>query len=242
MKPNGKKILVIGAGNGIGRGVALSLRQAGYYVIGTDLKHNSMDGVVDEAIVSDFFSSEARANLLKRLLHGVPLAGLVCGPYPSHDKRPLREMTWTELGSQIEGILGAPVDLARLFLLNCLQTSGEQTITFIGSEMGGCGMLRSRSIAYDASKAGLIQATQVLARECVEGGLNVRVNLVAPGATDTPGERLHASETALKESWRRLPAGRPANVLEIGQAVRFVIENQMMRGATLVVNGGEHLI
>jgi 3-oxoacyl-[acyl-carrier protein] reductase len=94
------------------------------------------------------------------------------------------------------------------------------------------------SMAYGASKAGLISLTRNLARALAP---EVRVNAVAPGLVDTdwtrdwPAERKRASieRTLLKRAC--VPA-------DIASAIVFLcVDNTMITAQTLVVDGGYSL-
>jgi glucose 1-dehydrogenase len=66
----------------------------------------------------------------------------------------------------------------------------------------------------------------------------VRVNLVEPGWTDTPGERTWLSEEALRAAGRELPLGRLATPRDIGRAVVFLASEPYIVGTVLRVDGG----
>ena len=95
---------------------------------------------------------------------------------------------------------------------------------------------RPMSIAYAASKAGLIALTKSLA-EAVAGGR--RVNAVAPGLIDT--EILDGvSQKRLDEIISTTPMQRIGQPEEVARAVLFLVSEQSsyMTGQTLVVCGG----
>jgi 3-oxoacyl-[acyl-carrier protein] reductase len=91
------------------------------------------------------------------------------------------------------------------------------------------------SIAYGASKAGLINLTRNLARALAP---EVRVNAVAPGLVDTPwiGAWSEERKAALVD---RTPLGRICTPDDIAEAILFLaVEGSMITGQTLVVDGG----
>ena len=63
-----------------------------------------------------------------------------------------------------------------------------------------------RAMAYNMSKAALEHMAKTAAIEVAEHG--IRVNLIQPGWTDTPGERKFASEETLRQAGAKIPLGR----------------------------------
>ncbi len=98
------------------------------------------------------------------------------------------------------------------------------------------------SVAYGASKAGVINATRSLSREWAP---KVRVNCIAPGLIMTEGaEYLAPTEEAKKAIASRIPAGRIGHVDEIADVVHFLASPaaRYITGETIVVDGGARQI
>jgi NAD(P)-dependent dehydrogenase (short-subunit alcohol dehydrogenase family) len=88
---------------------------------------------------------------------------------------------------------------------------------------------------YSAAKAGLLGFTKTAARELAQN--NITVNAIAPGFIET--DMVGAIPEEVQESiLKTIPLGRFGQPEEIAQAVRFIVENDYMTGATLDVNGG----
>jgi NAD(P)-dependent dehydrogenase (short-subunit alcohol dehydrogenase family) len=117
-----------------------------------------------------------------------------------------------------------------------LERMGESLAIVNMGSVSGMRADRGRA-AYGASKAGLKLMSEVLALEY--GSAGVRVNCVAPGHVETPGDsRLHAAE---HRSWlTRVPQRRCGEPEEIAAAVAFLLspEASYINGHTLVVDGG----
>ena len=118
-----------------------------------------------------------------------------------------------------------------------MKEAGQGAIVNIASVAG----IRSvgSSIAYAASKAGLINLTVALARVLAP---EVRVNCVAPGFIDTRWLRAGLGDfydRAKEATASQTPLGRVATPEDIAQSVLGLIEAaDFVTGQTLVVDGG----
>jgi len=89
--------------------------------------------------------------------------------------------------------------------------------------------------SYTISKFALLGLTQVLARALAP---SIRVNGVALGLTLPPPEM---TEARFRELHARAPLGSGAEVADVVDAVRFMVEAGRVTGETLIVDGGEHM-
>ncbi len=94
------------------------------------------------------------------------------------------------------------------------------------------------SLPYTAAKAAVNHMGRVMANELAAH--RIRVNVVEPGWTDTPGEREFASDLEITQQGRSLPLGRLAKVEDIAQGVAFLASEKAdyITGATLRIDGG----
>ena len=92
--------------------------------------------------------------------------------------------------------------------------------------------------AYNGAKAAVNQMARTWAAELAPFG--IRVNLVEPGWTDTPGERQHYTEAQIASLGQQLPLKRLATPDEIADAVKFLVSDgaAYITGAALRVDGG----
>ena len=95
-----------------------------------------------------------------------------------------------------------------------------------------------RAMAYNMSKAAIEHMAKTAAIELSEH--RVRVNMIQPGWTDTPGERKFATEETLEKAGAGIPLGRLGTSEEMAEAILFLSDpaNNYMTGATLLVDGG----
>jgi len=90
--------------------------------------------------------------------------------------------------------------------------------------------------AYSAAKAGVNALTAVWAKEL--SPLGIRVVAVAPGFTETDSTKEAMSETALRETIKKVPLRRLGKPEEIAEGVLFVIQNDFFNGKVLKLDGG----
>jgi glucose 1-dehydrogenase len=96
-------------------------------------------------------------------------------------------------------------------------------------------------MAYNMAKAAVDQMARTAAVELLKH--RIRVNIVHPGWTDTPGERKFFSEEVLKRAAAGLPLGRLAQPEEIARGVLFLVDpaSSYVTGSTLSIDGGTQL-
>ena len=97
------------------------------------------------------------------------------------------------------------------------------------------------SMAYNMAKAAVDQMARTAALELAS--YRIRVNIVYPGWTDTPGERKYFTEEVLKRAGAALPLGRLARPEEIARGVLFLVDpaSEYITGSTLAIDGGTQL-
>ena len=119
------------------------------------------------------------------------------------------------------------------------------------SSVGGI-TAASSSVAYSASKAGMLGLSRSMARDF--GKHNIRVNTVCPGWVDTPMvqgaldalSRIHGvSKDGAKHLLTRWsPLGRMAEPVELANCITFLASPaaSFVTGAVLVADGGQSIV
>ncbi|OKL57903.1 hypothetical protein UA08_06417 [Talaromyces atroroseus] len=111
------------------------------------------------------------------------------------------------------------------------------------SSISGIVKVAQHHFNYNTSKAAAIHLTKMLAHEVSSSGLKIRINSIAPGVFPsemTAQESNEAQKSSLpKEQYEgKVPAGRPGNDRDMGNAVLYATTNQYVNGQTIVVDGG----
>jgi 3-oxoacyl-[acyl-carrier protein] reductase len=226
---SGKRILVTGAANGIGRATAEAFAAEGARVIGLDIHPGTgsvpiiaCDLTREDDIVASVARSVAELGGLDVLVNN---AGIL-------KEAPLSKVT----AALIDQHYAVNVRAAILVTREALPHLGDGSrIVNIASELAYLG--RANASVYCATKAAMLGLTRSWAREFAP---SILVNAVAPGPTDTP---LLAFET-LNDEQKKLetahPLGRIGRPEEVAAAVLFLAgpSATLFTGQCLGANGG----
>lgn len=243
---SGEKIaLVTGASKGIGKVIAVELARAGHHVA---VNYNSdAAGAAETVSEIEKLGRKAvaiQANVgktedIRRLFsefdsHFGTLDVLVCNAAVQTWKAflDLTEEEWDKvLNTNLKGTFLCTQEGARRMVAG---GRGGSVIT-LGS---GCNQKAfPRLVDYTTSKGGIEMLTKVAAVEL--GKYKIRVNCVAPGATEVERTKLEAGDYA--GTWApQTPLGRIGLPIDIARAVVFFAceQSEFITGQTLFVDGG----
>jgi NAD(P)-dependent dehydrogenase (short-subunit alcohol dehydrogenase family) len=229
----GRRIVVTGAGSGIGRGVAMLFAREGAGLI---LLDRQPDGLQDTArqtgghpFVADITDEPAVTEAIGR---GAAALGGIDGVVNAAGimrKGAMAEMPADAWRQVIEVNLTGTYIVTRACVPWLTRQPGSTVVNIASAQ----GLLPNAAgfTAYAASKGGVINLTRALAAELAP---SVRANSVSPGMVDTPmadGYRGNTGNYAL---------GRLADPQEIAQVVLFLTsaESSYVTGAALAADGG----
>ena len=228
-----KKIAVVTGGvRGIGKAVAMALKERGYTVYALYSRdEKSAAQALNEGLIcvrADVRSEEeitAFFSVLKRVDVLVNNAGISVVAQ-------LQDTTAEQFDDlyavNVRGAFLCAREAAKKMIS---QKSGSIiNVSSVWGEVGG-----SCESAYSATKGALLALTKALAKELGYSG--IRVNSVSPGVIDTAmNARFSAEEiAALKEE---IPLGRLGAGDDVAKAVLSLIDCEYVTGADVPVNGG----
>jgi len=239
LRLDGRNVIVIGSGQGIGRQAAHALASAGARPMCVDLDEDLATEVAAEtggiAWVGDatkradvdrlFADAEAQLGKLDGVVDIIgmsrygPLVDLDDDDWDWHFDIVLRHAYYAiQRGGR------------------AMAASGGGAMAFVASVSGLTGA--AWHAAYGSAKAGLISLVKSAAVEL--GPANVRVNAVAPGSIRTPRIALRGGEETMNRLGAQVPMGRVGEPSEIAAALLFLVSDlaSYITGQTLVVDGG----
>jgi NAD(P)-dependent dehydrogenase (short-subunit alcohol dehydrogenase family) len=237
--PNGKTVIVTGASQGIGAGLANAFVERGYNVVATSRQVSASDAfrassqlaLVDgdigdpETAAKVTETAIARFGTIDALVNNAGI--FFTKPFVDYTIEDFRKLSSTNL----EGFIHLTQRVVKQMLA---QKSGGSIVSIttplIDHPIAGL----TASVAM-MTKGGIDAISKNLAMEYARDG--IRVNTVAPGVVDTP---LHKDNP--KDFLRTLsPMGSISDVRDIVDAVIFLTEARNVTGEVLNVDGGAHL-
>ncbi len=226
-----KTALVIGATRGIGAATAARLVQEGYRVAGT---HRGT-GQVPENVIPIELDIREEASITAGFKAALEALGRL-------------DVLIVNSGITRDGLLmrASEDDVLEVFRVNAvgpILASKAALKPMLRQKSGSIVLVSSMSVkygvagqtTYTASKGAVEAFTRSLAREYAGRGL--RVNVVAPGTTDTDMVAAMTEEDRA-HMMADVPMGRLATPDEIADAIIHTAENTYMSGATIAVSGG----
>ncbi len=239
MATEAKTIIVTGASQGIGAGIARAFLDRGYRVVANsrrittsgafspadnlalvdgDIADPQIATKIAEAAIGRFGSIDALVNnagifFTKRFTD-----------YTAEDFRSL-------VSTNLEGFLY----ITQLAIIQMLSQKTGGSIVTITAALARNPIRGVTAAVPMITKGGLETITQHLAMEYARDG--IRVNAVAPGVVYTPMHR----ETPKGVMESLSPMGRPSTVNDIADAVMYLTDATTVTGDILYVDGGSHI-
>jgi NAD(P)-dependent dehydrogenase (short-subunit alcohol dehydrogenase family) len=230
-----KSAVVTGAGNGIGRAIALAFAEAGAKVVCVDLDKAAADATAAKigseafAIACDVSSESEVEAAAKLILAKCPIIHVLVNGAAGHDPNGTVHVFAVNVGGAF---------LMSRAILPAMIEAGGGSIIHIASQLGS--VAGPRRAVYCATKGALIQLAKAMATD--HAGQKVRVNTLSPGAVETDRlvKRFGDMETARRTAAPKHLLQRLGQPDEIAQAAVFLASDasSFMTGADLLVDGG----
>lgn len=246
-----KIIFITGAGQGIGRGIAEAVAEANGDVVATDINLElgeetarlvekkgrrglplSVDVTNGESIQSAVEQAKVEFGRIDGLVNN---AGVIV---MDDALEATREDELFQYDVNVHGLLACSRIVAREFIG---QGNGGAIVNLASNagKVGYPGM-----VAYNASKAAVINITRSLSMEWAPHDINV--NAVCPGAVNTPmlraaATRFEGDPDEVVKTMHARQMDRLIDPIEVGRVIAFLLSDQavIIRGQSINVDGGD---
>lgn len=250
MRLKGRSAIITGAGQGIGRAIAIKLAQEGARIVVTDLDHdnaknveNEIKGMGHEALsyqvdVTKYARVEEMVKDVARIFNGIDILVNNAGWDKIEPFLQSEEATWDKV---ISINFKGPINCFKAVLPFMVERKCGKVIS-ISSDAGRVGS--TGEAVYSGAKAGIIAFSKTIAREVAQH--NIHVNCVCPGPTDTPLlQSISTINPKLVDALKRAtPLGKLAKPEDIAGAVAFLASDEAshITGQVLSVSGGMTMV
>lgn len=242
---NGKKAIVTGSGQGLGRAFALALARAGADIavidinlenaknVSKEIRETGRDSLALKADVSKYQDIYRMIDSILSRWGGIDIAVNNAGNAQFKDAIDITEKDWDSIVNlNLRGTFFCCQAEARV-----MKPKNYGKIINIASICGRTIWPQFQS-SYNASKAAVIHLTRSLAVEWIKYG--IRVNSISPGVTITPG----LTPKVISIFTARAPIGKTLSTSDLEEAVLFLASpgSDFIIGQDIVIDGGYTLV
>ena len=235
-----KVVLLTGASGGIGKSIALKMKESGARLIISGTRKNVLDEIVTQlgsdtkSIVTNLSSKEsilALANEAETIHGRIDILINNAGITADNLFLRMKDEDWDKV---ININLSASMRLTRQVIKGMLKRKSGRII-FISSIVGYTGNAGQSN--YSASKSALVGLTKSIALEVASRGITC--NLIAPGFISTPMTDKLTDEQK-KKIIVNIPVNRLGEVEDISNGCVYLASDEasFLTGTTLHINGG----
>ncbi|RKE47270.1 MULTISPECIES: SDR family oxidoreductase [unclassified Sphingomonas] len=229
---SGKVVIVTGASQGLGEGIARGYRERGWRVVGVSRSiapADEPDWLTVAGDVGDPAAAEAVAartlDRFGRIDTLVNNAGVFIGEaFTDYSDEQYRQI----LATNLDGFF----HMTRHALPAMVRNGGGHVVQIV-TTLAEHANAEFPSVLASLTKGGLAAATRSLAIEYAARG--IRANAISPGIMETP---MHPAETRAKLG-KYHPLGRMGTVADVVQAILYLEDAKFVTGEILHVDGGQ---
>lgn len=241
----GRNVLITGAANGIGRGIAAAFAAEGAHVWLTDINRDAAevtaaeltnDGATCTASQLDVTNPQAIATLLANIKRADGRLDTLVNNAGLNVRADFRHMSDDDWQTIRETNLDSLVRISR-DAFSLLKASDHASIVNLASIMARRGL--RQLVGYSATKGAVVSLTRGMAVEYAAFG--IRVNALAPGFVETAlTNRILKNPAMNKALVDQTPLRRLGTAQDIANGAVFLASDQaaFITGETLTIDGG----
>jgi glucose 1-dehydrogenase len=242
----GKGVVVTGAAQGIGLGIARAFLTEGAGVVAFDRNEVKLHEVTEElgdrcvAFVGDVSVRDDCHRSVECCVERFGAIDVMCAHTGIADPLPLLQMTedlWRRhFAINVDGVMFCAVEAARSMV------GASRPGAIVCTSSINAWFVEETHAVYNVTKAAVWTFIRSAAMDFARHG--IRVNGVAPGVVDTPLAELVVHNPELAPQYlKTIPLGRFGQPEDIANVVLFLAsdESSYVTGQTVVVDGGQTL-
>lgn len=234
---DGKRVLVTGAGKGIGRVTVRTLAERGAKVVALSRSAADLDALRDEVGCETFPVDLADADATRAAARAALPIDLLVNCAGTTELLSVLDTTVEVFDTVMAVNCRAPLIVAQEYARDLIGRGRTGAIVNVSSVASFMGL--PDHAAYCASKGALDALTRVMANEFGRHG--IRVNGVHPVVTLTPMAVKAWSDPAKSEPMlARIPLGRFVRPEEVASVIAFLLSDEaaMVNGIDMPIDGG----
>ena len=241
MATRGQAALVTGAGQRIGRAIALRLAADGWAVgVHYHQSRTAAEKLVREIVAQggraaafkgDLASPRTPPLVVRQAAKDLGTLRLLVNNAALFEPDDIQRITPARLERTLAVNLAAPLFLAQAFAQQAAKAKSANIINLLDQRVWN---LAPDFLSYTLAKSGLWTLTRILAQALAP---TIRVNGIGPGPV-LPSAR--QSAVHFERSAKATPLRRGAEPSEIADAVMFLLAAPAMTGQMLALDGGQH--
>jgi 3-oxoacyl-[acyl-carrier protein] reductase len=246
MKLKDKVAIVTGAGQGIGKEIALAFAKEGAKVVVTDITGKEKDvakeiealGVQSLALKVDVSNTEDAKKMAEEVLKKFGKIDILVNNAGIYPFKPFVEMEEKDWDKVLSVNLKGTFNCTKAVVPTMIKQKYGKIINI--SSIAGSVVGFSQLTHYSASKAGIVGFTRSLALELAP--YNINVNVIAPGPIETPGTQALGTEM-YEQIKKAIPLGRWGKAIDIANLTVFLAsdDSSFITGQCIVADGGYSL-